>query len=231
MGSEYSKQDNFNVALKYFAQSVQICSDCNDNIQFDDDTYGFELTRKSQIATCNFCGDDDEALFYYTKALKIYRSSTKLKAICDIESTCTSKINSIFQSNFPSDQLIEDIPRLLEIKKSKKRIEEEEDLFRRNYFNESKENQLAKLYSHIGNTYTKMKKYKEAKLYYDKSIKYYETFPLLFHLVIADLYSRQGFIIDAQQPADTGYVTSCTEAEELFDKAIATIYNNDNSLS
>ncbi|CAF1388003.1 unnamed protein product [Adineta steineri] len=318
MGSEYFKQNDFNIALKYFAQSVQICNDSNDNIQFHDDTFGFELKRKNQIATCrskiasnsstinelyfcteglmfsldfiklfkqeilsffqsvdrirtsnyteqiqhmmeqnitnnnenhledfihetifdnyihmgNLCdGDDDKALYYYTKALKIYGSSTKLKAIRNIESTCTSKINSIFQSNFPYDKLIKDIPSIFQISKLKKRIEEENDLFERNYFNELKQNQLAKLYSHIGNIYTKMKEYEEAKLYYDKSIRYYETFPLLFHLVIADLYSRQGFIIDAQQPNDTGFVTSCTEAEELFDKAIATIYNNDNSLS
>ncbi|CAF3747792.1 unnamed protein product [Adineta steineri] len=246
MGLEYFKQDNFNVALENLTQSVQICSDCNDNIQFHDDTYGFELTRKSQIATYfihetifdnyihmgNLCDDDDEeALYYYTKALKIYGSSTRLKAIYDIEATCTSKMNSLFQSNFPADKLIKDIPSIFQRTKLKKRIEAENDLFRRNYFNELKRNQLAKLYSHIGNIYTKMKEYEKAKLYYDKSIRYYETFPLLFHLVIADLYSRQGFIIDAQQPNDTGFVTSCTEAEELFDKAIATIYNNDNSLS
>ncbi|CAF4251682.1 unnamed protein product, partial [Adineta steineri] len=228
MGSEYFKQNDFNIALKYFAQSVQICNDSNDNIQFHDDTFGFELKRKSQIATFdrirtsnyteqiqhmmeqnitnnnenhledfihetifdnyihmgNLCdGDDDKALYYYTKALKIYGSSTKLKAIRNIESTY--------------------IPSIFQISKLKKRIEEENDLFERNYFNELKQNQLAKLYSHIGNIYTKMKEYEEAKLYYDKSIRYYETFPLLFHLVIADLYSRQGFIIDAQQPNDT----------------------------
>jgi tetratricopeptide (TPR) repeat protein len=102
--------------------------------------------------------------------------------------------------------------------------QEEKNLFEKNYFIELKKNKLAKINLSIGDVYSKKENYDQAKLYYNKSIEYYETFPLLFHLEIADLYSKMGYITVKQHEHET-------IASSLFEKSIAAMEYKQNTLN
>lgn len=104
---------------------------------------------------------DDNRLFYYMKALQIYHEEKKLAINRDIDSLCTSKINKILQSDHSYKVLTDHYKGLL--RRTGSQIEmEEEDLFQRYYFTKLKQNQLAKIYSYIGDVYSKNGSYEKA---------------------------------------------------------------------
>lgn len=96
-----------------------------------------------------------------------------------------------------------------------------EKLFEKNYFDELKKSQLAKIHSCIGDIYLAMERFQEAEQYYKRPIEYLETFSSLFHLELADLYSKLAYIAEKLKESST-IVTS------LFEKTVEVMQYNRN---
>ncbi|CAF1097693.1 unnamed protein product [Adineta steineri] len=171
---------------------------------------------------------DKHHIFYYLKALEIHHNRQKIRIDRDTEIYAVKLIH-IVGSQHKYDELVKSLHEARQIPTYQLETietEEERQSFQKNYFLEFKRNQLAKIYSYIGDVYLKAKIFEQAELYYDKSIEYYKTFSLLFHLELADLYSKKAHAFHIQleqQIINTDNIALNTKSSALFEKSITTI--------
>jgi tetratricopeptide (TPR) repeat protein len=174
-----------------------------------------EIIFENYIIRNDFHNAND--MHYYINALKILCNAMEKRIDGDMELICLPKINHMLKSNFSHDQLEKHIQNLLREAGSRVDMQkDEETLFNKNYLLELKKNKLAKIYSHIGDVYSKTERYEEAQQYYQKSIDYYKTLASLFHLELADLYSKLADIAQKLQESPTTISTLLEESVQAM---------------